>query len=960
MARGTKSKNKKQTAGAKKNGGKKRKTDLEERPGQVKKAKASETDEEDTDNTETVPQEPQEEPQESNTASTEQSPETETTNETEPQELCSSEQKTTKTSEEHKKPPVKMNYLHLEELMEDGRYYGDDDQGNGAAVFANHHDSNVGSYPAVASYPAARPLSGKDYWKGNAPVLEKMDYNGESVMLPKLAPRDEPSVTTRKVILDRTISIIAEHQGGNKVNWNWRCQILNTRLLTATPALLTTTKQFLATLKDLNTLNVYTFQDASLHGNTIHQELDINDPGDVNVILAASRADCRYIGLTITFAPRHVVPLGGMIEARLLPDASTLRVYIRAPLNAIGVGGGLLNAIDKNMLINQPGNIFRLAGAQTILAIKHGQIPLKDVFDAWMDERLNEAYFKGMAQVATVIYIGEEVATDTLKQRFHGLGQRRYNPATRKNEYLTVNEFHSEMIGLLQETSGMDAVTIAAQIPELDSLFYHGLVKRMQDRQELARLTQHPPSANLGENMQRLQEMVNRAKAAEHEINQVVTISMGNQYRRQPIGGQGTNPVGRAFLSTSTSQDSASPPRDGNAGRTMLTNTPGSNQTAASSELTTFALTMLSNAERALRESSNTNAPIKCWGCDGLFPNSDHLYRDCPHKEKRNVQEQFKIKLDEFLARRRQKSAFDPQRYKRDGFFSKKAVTMFNDICNEELDGSTRQALISSFVSEWSNQESKLSTPMQLRSRDKDNDGNGVISLPFWLLDEFARAEGNPKSFQFTPQASSFPIRYPITSELPHVDIPVGKNFDATVEGLLDSGGACTMGDLVYWSEVVKRFPRIVAHFDELEQHQEKPIMIGGVGAGKVAITHVLGLWLPWKVGPDETKLVIGLGDNMPVNLLIGLPFQIATRCVVDIGNLKCFSELFNTTWKLTLKSPRRKDIRSLDAVMSTGRKHAFATQWEQPSAACQTVSPSPAKKVKWENSLIAALSSHE
>ena len=48
----------------------------------------------------------------------------------------------------------------------------------------------------------------KEYWKGNAPVLTKVDYNGESVMLPKVAPRDEPTVTVRKVILDRTVNTI--------------------------------------------------------------------------------------------------------------------------------------------------------------------------------------------------------------------------------------------------------------------------------------------------------------------------------------------------------------------------------------------------------------------------------------------------------------------------------------------------------------------------------------------------------------------------------------------------------------------------------------------------------------------------------------------------------------------------------------------------------------------------------
>ena len=52
------------------------------------------------------------------------------------------------------------------------------------------------------------------------------------------------------------------------------------------------------------------------------------------------------------------------------------------------------------------------------------------------------------------------------------------------------------------------------------------------------------------------------------------------------------------------------------------------------SQVESFALTMLSNTEKALRESSNASAPVECWGCGGLKPNADHLYKDCPHKHK--------------------------------------------------------------------------------------------------------------------------------------------------------------------------------------------------------------------------------------------------------------------------------------------------------------------------------------
>ena len=434
---------------------------------------------------------------------------------------------------------------------------------------------------------------------------------------------------------------------------------------------------------------------------TINDELEINDPANANNILAASRTVCHFIGVSLTFNPQQVIPQGTMVEAAQLPTASQLRIYFRAPQNA---GGGLLNAITKDMLLNHTTDIFRLVGVPSFLAIKHGQIPNKDVYDAWIEDQCNQAYFAAMKQIAQKIYIGEEVATDTLRQRFLKLSQRKYNPSTRKTEYLTVSEFHSEIVALINETADMDQNTINQQVPELDSLLYHGLLARLQQRQELAAATNHAPSANLGENLANLQNMVNLAKVAEHEINQMVSISLGSNYRRNAVAGNNP-PVGRAYLSQQLLGSAESSPMRQTLAAAAVPGSAPRYREAGMTSMETFALTMLSNAERALRESSNTNAPVQCWGCTGLYPDNDHLYKDCPHKEIRAVQEQFQGKLNEFLARRKNQSRFNPSHYKRDGFLTKTAATMFNDICNSELDGQTRQALISTFVGEWLNAE---------------------------------------------------------------------------------------------------------------------------------------------------------------------------------------------------------------------------------------------------------------
>jgi hypothetical protein len=79
------------------------------------------------------------------------------------------------------------------------------------------------------------------------------------------------------------------------------------------------------------------------------------------------------------------------------------------------------------------------------------------------------------------MFIRAEVATDTLKQRFHKLSQRRWNPVTRKNDFLSVNEYFNEIVALTNEAKHLDPADVADQVPELDSIFYQGLIPRLKE-----------------------------------------------------------------------------------------------------------------------------------------------------------------------------------------------------------------------------------------------------------------------------------------------------------------------------------------------------------------------------------------------------------------------------------------------------------------------------------------------
>jgi hypothetical protein len=272
----------------------------------------------------------------------------------------------------------------------------------------------------------------------------------------------EKDVLIRKVFLDRTISGIQHHQGGSKVTWAWKVNLLEDWLSSVAPALLMQARNIIPSIFNVNTINVFSYADASLHGNGVNTELEVDDAANPNDILAATRATCRWIGMTLTYSPQNAVANGTMVDVANLPEAASVWINFRAPLDPNGLHANL----TKDMLVNNPGQIFLTFVNTVFTSIKHGQIPMKDVFDAWMSEQIHKTYFYAMGQIARKMFIGAEIATDTIKQRFHKLSQWWWNHVTRKNDFLAVNEFFNEIVALTNEAKHFDPADVADQVPD--------------------------------------------------------------------------------------------------------------------------------------------------------------------------------------------------------------------------------------------------------------------------------------------------------------------------------------------------------------------------------------------------------------------------------------------------------------------------------------------------------------
>jgi hypothetical protein len=131
-----------------------------------------------------------------------------------------------------------------------------------------------------------------------------------------------------------------------------------------------------------------------------------------------------------------------------------------------------------------------------------------------------------------------------------------------------------------------------------------------------------------------------------------------------------------------------------------------------------YATTALSQAEKALRESSGIKAPVQCWGCEG-----PHLWRDCPKKADEECLKRFTENLAKYTEQRHNcVNRFDPARYKKDGFPSKVASSYFNQLLDPELDGNVRRSILQLFLAECATSKGYFTRESQVKSEEDDEE----------------------------------------------------------------------------------------------------------------------------------------------------------------------------------------------------------------------------------------------
>lgn len=159
----------------------------------------------------------------------------------------------------------------------------------------------------------------ESYWKNNGPVLEKIDWNGMTVMLPVLAPCSE-QVQIKKATHKCTVQNI---QSISKACEQDKVESLTNRFQEHAVIAKTEVNSALNDLR-LHDSNVCEFSDVQLKDGT-QRNVNLNNP-----LTLATRRNMRWIAFTLAICSRGMNTGNIQLDTTEFPAATTASVCLRA------------------------------------------------------------------------------------------------------------------------------------------------------------------------------------------------------------------------------------------------------------------------------------------------------------------------------------------------------------------------------------------------------------------------------------------------------------------------------------------------------------------------------------------------------------------------------------------------------------------------------------------------------
>jgi hypothetical protein len=792
--------------------------------------------------------------------------------------------------------------------------------------------------------------------------MKKVEWNTVRAQLPVVAPSTE-QVRVKNTIFNALTNKLEQCEG----DWTDKSELFASLFTDIVPAA-AMQATFAITDMDSYSTDVFTFNDMELLDSNF-RVLETGHPNAADYP-PATRNNVRYFKFTLTVSPREIDPGDLSNDVQLFPTPATTTVYVRAFREQDQLHPQITKQLlDQNLKLLL--TIYELNHCDFTLAQKthYEAAPNPDTQRKWHTQIKAKTKFAAMRQLIQTLYVGRMEGTESMAQRILRIKQRTWNPETQRARFKSIMELGAEFQYILNEVT---PATDPDDIPNLEHAIYQAL---SQDLQTNLVDALHPqPPVSIRQNMAQFTEFLLAATTEEKSLRTIAMIAERTVSRQSRQSYQQRSPARgpRTFMASMGKQTpeetynaylhqqqqrqhqhqhtpiaAAHPIEAENVTPVTLPFaficTPHSQCTQEQQEMMTVAittmddlvesLTFVSIVEEALVKSSGMNAPLKCFGCNGIpeyTQNCFHLWRNCPNKNDKRVWNNFQQNLATWRETRklqpRNNNSYQAN-WKNQGYPNQSVQERIHSIANPTTMATTRKVLLATLATELDPKNDDEASVRKGKRKPKDISTGGN---PRHFLCYMQKQLATPKTFLGAPPLMRYPFK--IAYKLPFMTFPIGdgatSNDRATLSGLADTGGCCNMGSLQYHSEILKTFPQLVAEFTELAEKRFESISIGGLQGG-VILTHMIRYHIPYTDRGEALSLTLGLTADFPLDTLFGVGFQIEAKMTIDLAARKVYSGLFQDSYTLEFKEPTRTNPAHIVSQLNRTPKAMIAQKEE-------------------------------
>jgi hypothetical protein len=553
-------------------------------------------------------------------------------------------------------------------------------------------------------------------------------------------------------------------------------------------------------------------------------------------------------------------------------------------------------------------------------------------FRRWWTDIYNHALFECEAQLLQDDYVGQGAMNDAA-HRLRELNQEEVlQDGTRithdtDNHYQRVQAIIDELP--IETPYGFSVIEV----------FHNSLTQSLKDQVKADGITL-PPTGNM-RNVEQLDELsryVQHTKNAENKIKNISRIANSSSQ------GRGTNRgnvfMGNIMTHDDTYQDNTEYGDRPDNSDEFITENPYqcaphafmTNNRSNPTEADVMYNLMLNDAEQnlqgvhcfaatgvnrynsgstanaALAQASNMPYPLECWGCCNHSDPKKHAeryhpWRNCPHKQDPETNENAKKGLSEYWKNRDNKRRGLAAQWKEIGLPNQECGEHLHAIANPRNSTEDKKRAVAGLMRAMIGTTTREPTP---RANEAPQFNFGETPGGAYYPSFIAKTK-KPRVFQLTSAMKRF--KMPVSETLPHMKIRIGgKDTLFGLDVAVDTCAAMNLAYKAYHTQIYKLYPQLVAEYIDFKQEGYKTFDVGGIDDDEQGLTvdAAITYYTPFFHKGEQVKIQFALSDSLTTNTILGFPSIIRMKLAMVLHKGYIHSEILNEQFPITMKVPTR------------------------------------------------------